>query len=56
MSLADIRVIVGVMFYRYPVYAWLDDFESWCRRLWFLRQNYGETQNYIYNKNIYITS
>lgn len=36
MSLADIGVIASVLFYRYPVYAWLGDFASWCRRLWFL--------------------
>ena len=46
MSLADIGVIASVLFYRYPVHAWLGDFASWCRRLWFLRQNYGEAQSF----------
>lgn len=41
MSLADLGVIAGVLFHRHPVHAWLGDFANWCRRLWYLRQNYG---------------
>ena len=45
MSLADVGVIAGVLFHRHPMYAWLGDFADWCRRLWYLRQNYSEAQS-----------
>lgn len=46
ISLANVGVIAGALSQRYPVHAWLSDFADWCRRLWYLRQNYSEAQNF----------
>lgn len=45
LSIADTGVIAGLLFRRNIQERWLDDFATWCRRLWYLRQNY-ETQTY----------
>ncbi|KAI0881529.1 uncharacterized protein GGS22DRAFT_59316 [Annulohypoxylon maeteangense] len=46
MSLSDVGVIAGALSFRHPTKLWLREFANWCRRLWYLRQNYGETQSF----------
>ncbi|KAI1408466.1 hypothetical protein F5Y13DRAFT_172519 [Hypoxylon sp. FL1857] len=46
MSLSDAGVIAGALSFRHPTELWLREFANWCRRLWYLRQNYGETQSF----------
>jgi hypothetical protein len=46
LSLADTAVIAALLFRRNLEETWLDEFASWCRRLWYLRQNYDEAQTY----------
>lgn len=46
ISLSDTAVIAALIFRRNLEEQWLDEFASWCRRLWYLRQNYDEAQTY----------
>ncbi|KAI0152449.1 hypothetical protein F4776DRAFT_659374 [Hypoxylon sp. NC0597] len=46
MSLSDVGVIAGALSFRHPTELWLGEFANWCRRLWYLRQNYGEAQSF----------
>jgi len=46
LSLADTAVIAALLYRRNLEETWLDEFASWCRRLWYLRQNYDEAQTY----------
>ncbi|OTA96076.1 hypothetical protein M434DRAFT_376285 [Hypoxylon sp. CO27-5] len=46
MSLSDVGVIAGALSFRHPMDIWLREFANWCRRLWYLRQNYGESQSF----------
>lgn len=46
LSLADTAVIATLLYRRNLEETWLDEFASWCRRLWYLRQNYDEAQTY----------
>jgi hypothetical protein len=46
LSLSDTAVIAALLFRRNLAETWLDEFASWCRRLWHLRQNYDEAQTY----------
>ncbi|KAH6867981.1 hypothetical protein BKA58DRAFT_186560 [Alternaria rosae] len=46
LSLADTAVIAALLYRRNLEETWLDGFASWCRRLWYLRQNYDEAQTY----------
>jgi len=46
LSLADTAVVAALLFRRNLEETWLDEFASWCRRLWYLRQNYDEAQTY----------
>jgi len=46
LSLADTAVIAALLYRRNLEETWLDEFASWTRRLWYLRQNYDEAQTY----------
>jgi len=46
LSLADTAVIAALLYRRNLGETWLDEYASWCRRLWYLRQNYDEAQTY----------
>jgi len=46
LSLADTAVVASLLYRRNLDETWLDEFASWCRRLWYLRQNYDEAQTY----------
>ena len=46
LSLADTAVVAALLYRRNLEETWLDEFASWCRRLWYLRQNYDEAQTY----------
>ncbi|CAG9988059.1 unnamed protein product [Clonostachys byssicola] len=46
MRLEDAGVIADSLFRRHGKETWLGEFANWCRRLWYLRQNYGEAQKY----------
>jgi hypothetical protein len=46
ISLSDSGVIAAVLFRHRPHDLWLGEFASWCRMLWFLRQNYDEAQTF----------
>ncbi|CAH0050449.1 unnamed protein product [Clonostachys solani] len=46
MRLEDVGVIADSLFRRHGTETWLGEFANWCRRLWYLRQNYGEAQTY----------
>jgi len=46
LSLADTAVVAALLYRRNLEETWLDEFASWCRRLWYLRQNYDKAQTY----------
>jgi hypothetical protein len=46
LSLPSVGTMAAVVFRQNLQETWLDDFASWCRRLWYLRQNYDESQTY----------
>lgn len=53
ISLADAAVIAALLFRRNHREVWLDEFASWCRKLWFLRQNYeGGNANELCDANV----
>ncbi|KAK8130544.1 hypothetical protein PG999_002924 [Apiospora kogelbergensis] len=39
ISLVDAAVVAALLFRRHRQEVWLDEFASWCRKLWFIRQN-----------------
>ncbi|KAI1080456.1 hypothetical protein F5B20DRAFT_97915 [Whalleya microplaca] len=53
MSLSDVGVIADALSFRHPAKLWLRQFSNWYRRLWYLRQNYGEAQSFeLSNANV----
>ncbi|KAH8654001.1 hypothetical protein BGZ60DRAFT_419129 [Tricladium varicosporioides] len=44
VELGDIGVIAGLLFQQYPEEVWLGDLSDWCRRLFYLRHFYTETE------------
>jgi hypothetical protein len=46
ISLSDSGVIAAVLFRHRPQDYWLGEYASWCRMLWFLRQNYDDAQTF----------
>lgn len=46
LRLSDIGVIAAALFQRNPGEKWAGEFADWCRRLWYLREYYGEAQLY----------
>jgi len=46
LSPADTAVVAALLYRWNLKETWLDEFASWCRRLWYLRQNYDEAQTY----------
>lgn len=46
MSLADAGVIAAILSRRHPTDGLIADLATWCRRLWFLRENFGEAQTF----------
>ncbi len=46
VPLADAGVIAAVFSRRHPADVLVADLATWCRRLWFLRQNFGEAQTF----------
>ncbi|KAK8134788.1 heterokaryon incompatibility protein [Apiospora sp. TS-2023a] len=53
LSLADTGVIAALLFRQNPREPWLDEYASWCRRLWFVRQNYeGGRANELCDANV----
>ncbi|KAH6666203.1 hypothetical protein B0J14DRAFT_678161 [Halenospora varia] len=44
IELGDVGVIAGLLFQQHPEEIWLGDLSDWCRRLFYLRHFYTETE------------